>query len=176
MKRWHADMLQGLDAPEPVYIGRFRGEPGQARLAVDVRVAEHPGVAHAEVTACVSRFHERLSAAVAYLDERVPAGMLPGANDVDAVIALCAWAHAEWVRIHPFANGNGRTSRLWANWIAMRYGLPPFVRLRPRPGSVSCVAAAEAAMRGRWRATIPVFEEMLRSMVQAAGEIPPEGT
>ena len=46
---------------------------------------------------------------------------------------LAGGAHAEWVRIHPFANGNGRTARLWANYLLVRYGLIPVVRLRPRP-------------------------------------------
>jgi hypothetical protein len=48
------------------------------------------------------------------------------------VIDLCAWVHAEWVRIHPFANGNGLTARLWANSLAVRYGLPPFIRFAPK--------------------------------------------
>ena len=37
------------------------------------------------------------------------------------------------MRIHPYANGNGRVARIWANWVAMRFGLPPFVRIKPRP-------------------------------------------
>jgi hypothetical protein len=68
-------------------------------------------------------------------------------DQLAAIVDLCAWAHAEWVRIHPFANGNGRTARLWANCLAMRYGLPPFIRLRPRPNSG--YAAAAKAMHGR---------------------------
>jgi Fic family protein len=64
------------------------------------------------------------------------------------------------VRIHPFANGNGRTARLWANFIAMRYGLPPFVTLRPRPGD-DYGAAAAAAMDGDWRPTERVFRKLL---------------
>jgi len=65
------------------------------------------------------------------------------------------------VRIHPFANGNGRSARLWANFIAMRYGLPPFVTLRPRPGN-DYGAAAAAAMDGNWEPTEQVFRVMLR--------------
>jgi hypothetical protein len=36
-------------------------------------------------------------------------------------------AHTRWVEIHPFVNGNGRTARMWANWILVRYGVPAFV-------------------------------------------------
>jgi hypothetical protein len=31
-----------------------------------------------------------------------------------STLLLAAILHGEWVRIHPFANGNGRTARLWA--------------------------------------------------------------
>lgn len=67
------------------------------------------------------------------LDNMIPPDTEPNADQTAAIVAVYAWAHAEWVRIHPFANGNGRTARLWANSLAMRYGLPPFAGLRPRP-------------------------------------------
>ncbi len=39
-------------------------------------------------------------------------------------IALAAWTHAEFVRIHPFRDGNGRTSRLLMNYQLMANGFP----------------------------------------------------
>lgn len=41
------------------------------------------------------------------------------------VIDLAAWTHAEFVRIHPFADGNGRTSRLIMNYQLMANGFLP---------------------------------------------------
>jgi len=41
------------------------------------------------------------------------------------VIELVAWTHAEFVRIHPFADGNGRTSRLIMNYQLMVNGFLP---------------------------------------------------
>ncbi len=41
-------------------------------------------------------------------DARYPAGRELDADGLAAVIDLAAWPHAAWVRIHPFANGNGR--------------------------------------------------------------------
>jgi Fic family protein len=87
------------------------------------------------------------------------------ADRLAATLDVCAWVHAEWVRIHPFANGNGRTARLWANFIAMRYGLPPFVRLHPRPER-GYGAAASAAMRGDWDQTALVFRRLYRDVLQ----------
>ena len=39
-------------------------------------------------------------------------------------IELAAWTHAEFVRIHPFPDGNGRTSRLLMNYQLMANGFP----------------------------------------------------
>lgn len=40
-------------------------------------------------------------------------------------IEFAAWTHAEFVRIHPFIDGNGRTSRLLMNYQLMSQGFLP---------------------------------------------------
>lgn len=40
-------------------------------------------------------------------------------------VELAAWIHAEFVKIHPFTDGNGRTSRLIMNYQLMTDGFPP---------------------------------------------------
>ncbi len=40
-------------------------------------------------------------------------------------IVLAAWTHAEFVRIHPFQDGNGRTARLIMNYQLMHRGFLP---------------------------------------------------
>lgn len=40
------------------------------------------------------------------------------------LIELAAWTHAEFVKIHPFPDGNGRTSRLLMNYQLMASGFP----------------------------------------------------
>lgn len=40
------------------------------------------------------------------------------------LIELAAWTHAELVRIHPFPDGNGRTSRLIMNYQLLANGFP----------------------------------------------------
>jgi hypothetical protein len=157
-RRWHVQTMKGLRVPKRELVGRFRGEPGLENR--NVAIGRHRGVDSRSVARTVAAFEAELQALVTQLDDLIPAGSLPNGRHLAAVIVLSAWAHAEWVRIHPFANGNGRTARLWANFIARRYGLPFFVRLRPRPG-YGYGAAAEAAMRGDWRPTAVCFRMML---------------
>ena len=45
-------------------------------------------------------------------------------KDVEPV-ELSAWTHAEFVKIHPFIDGNGRTSRLIMNYQLMSGGYLP---------------------------------------------------
>ena len=40
-------------------------------------------------------------------------------------IELAAWTHAEFVKIHPFVDGNGRTSRMIMNYQLMSQGFLP---------------------------------------------------
>ena len=49
---------------------------------------------------------------------------LPFKKDLNP-IELAAWTHAEFVRIHPFVDGNGRTSRLLTNYQLMSNGFLP---------------------------------------------------
>jgi hypothetical protein len=166
-RAWHEATMAGLSVPDARYVGRFRGEPGVEHR--EVVIGAHSGVPAAEVRAALAAFDERLAAALARLDALVRPGSLPEADPLAAVIDVMAWAHAEWIRIHPFANGNGRTARIWANAIALRYGLPPFVRLRPRPG-LGYGAAGAHAMTGDWLPTTVVFRRMLARFVLEHGE------
>ena len=49
---------------------------------------------------------------------------LPYRTDLNP-IELAAWTHAEFVKIHPFVDGNGRTGRLILNLFLMQNGYPP---------------------------------------------------
>ena len=113
-------------------------------------------------------FDRGVRAAVTILDESMP----PGARQHDeqrllAVASVAAELHGEWIRIHPFANGNGRTARIWANVIALRYGLPAFVSIKPRPGDVAYARAARTSMgrppgfTGAHDETIALFVHLL---------------
>jgi hypothetical protein len=154
---WQRDIMQGLVPPDSKLVGRFRGEAGLENC--NVKIGDLPGVRALDVSVELAEFDRKLRLAVAELDLLIKPGEDLTADALAAIITLCAWVHSEWVRIHPFANGNGRTARLWVNSIAMRYGLPPFLRLRPRPGGAYGRASA-AAMQGDWRPTVALFRQM----------------
>jgi hypothetical protein len=157
-KRWQSLSMKNLGVPDARFVGNFRGEPGLERI--EVRMGIHHGVDAAEVAQELTGFEKKLHALIREMDTMLPAGQEPDADQLAAVVDLCAWVHAEWVRIHPFANGNGRTARLWANCLATRYGVPPFVRLRPRPNYRYQDAGAKA-MQGDWKPTAAVFRQLL---------------
>lgn len=162
---WHREIYRGVPLPVDYYAGEVRDDdPHYPELVgYEVRVGPSDGLPSREVPAALDRFGVHVRRAVALLDDRIPVGDRPrDPGLVGSVITLCAMTHGEWVRIHPLANGNGRTARLWANWSALRYGLPPFVRLRPRPEGVRYARAAGDSMRGDHRATIDLFADSLR--------------
>jgi len=161
-RRWQSLFMHNLDVPDAHYVGAFRGQAGLEN--VQVRVGANYGVPSAKVAEELQHFETTLKNLVAELDALVPASQEADADQIAAILDLCAWAHAEWLRIHPFANGNGRTARLWANSLAMRYGLPPFVRLRPRPNSGYGDAGAQA-MLGDWKPTAIVFRRLLDDLL-----------
>ena len=162
-RRWQRRTMDGLGVPRLEVVGRFRGAPRMN--GIEVAIGKLPGVPSGLVGAALATFEQRLQAALADLDTLVAPGDLPSTADVlDAVIETAAWAHAEWVRIHPFANGNGRTARLWANFVLMRYGIPPYIRLRPRP-DVPYTEAGTAAMTGDHLPTVALFRRIVAAAV-----------
>ena len=52
---------------------------------------------------------------------------------------LALWAHAEVVRVHPFEDGNGRSSRTLMNWLLVRLGLRPIAIEVPKVEYHDCL-------------------------------------
>ena len=160
VREWHRQIMEGLDVPDAAYVGRFRGEPG---VHVDVSIGAADGVAYREVKTQLEDFEKRLQSIVAALDDLHPPSARLDPDTIAAVADLAGWAHAEWVRIHPFANGNGRTARMWANFLLQRFALPPVMRLRPRPQG-DYAAAGARAMAGDWEPTARLILRMLSAL------------
>jgi fido (protein-threonine AMPylation protein) len=174
---WHRRIYAGCVVPVPGYVGNVRGDPGHAEL-LDDEVGVGPlqpdgyprgvGVWAADLAHQLVVFEQGVARAFATADAALPTGRRPATVDeLHAVVALAAELHGEWIRLHPFANGNGRTARVWAAVVALRYDLPVFARVRPRPDDVAYARAARASMgpppdfRGDHSATVVVFSHLL---------------
>lgn len=161
---WHRRIYEGVSLPVPYYAGEFRDSDSRfpELYGYEVAVGRQRGLESRLVPQELGSFGTAMEKAVAVLDSVIPASGSPAdAAQLRSVLTLAAYAHGEWVRIHPFANGNGRTARLWANWCALRYGVPPFVSLKPRPEGNLYATAAALSMRGDHQAMVVVFAEML---------------
>jgi fido (protein-threonine AMPylation protein) len=163
---WHRRAFTGMALPVPYYAGEIRDTDAAfpELIGYEVEVGGVRGVPSADVPAALRTFESGMRSALAALDPVITIGVGPATvAELDAALRIAAIAHGEWTRIHPFANGNGRIARLWANWVAARYGLPLFVRLRPRPAVSLYAGAAALSMRGNHAPMVAVLHEMLRS-------------
>ncbi len=160
IRAWQNDIMRGLEPTGAEPLGLFRGEAGLEDY--EVGIGRHLGTPAEQVRGELAGFDRTLVERLDELDRSIRRGHFTEdctEDNVQAAIILCAWAHGEWVRIHPFPNGNGRTARLLVNSIALRYGLPAFMRLRPRPGA-NYEWVAGQAMDGNWKAAVPLFERL----------------
>jgi fido (protein-threonine AMPylation protein) len=161
---WHRRIYKGVSLPVRYYAGEVRDSDTRfpELYGYEVKVGRQRGVDSKLVPLQLAGFEAAMEKAVAVLDPVISAGRSPDdAAQLRSVLTLCAYAHGEWVRIHPFANGNGRTARLWANWCVLRYGVPPFVRLKPRPEGNLYATASALSMRGDHEAMVAVLADML---------------
>ena len=167
-QEWHRETYRGISLPVPYYAGEIRdSDPAYPELfGYEVAVGTAPGMPSADVPAALAGLEAGLNAVVAHLDGVIPVSAQPTAvTDLYAILEVAAIAHGEWVRIHPLANGNGRIARLWVNWVAVRYGLPFFLALKPRPADLVYAAAAAASMRGDHRPMVVALLTLLNQHI-----------
>ena len=161
MKSLEIKQAAELGATAEDLVGHFRGPPKLAGIGAGI--GAHLGTPSKDVAAQTQRFIEVAQTLLAALDKRFPADELDALDNdgLRAVAEAAAWADCEWVRVHPFANGNGRTSRLIGNSVLIRYGLLPVFRLRPRPGGGYEDATAAALSGDHLPMTAYVINELL---------------
>jgi hypothetical protein len=177
MCRWHARLYAGCEVPVAGYVGHFRGDPTVPEL-IDYEVGlggrlkdgnlEKMGVWARLVSQEMSAVIAGLNAVFAELDARLAVGKPPTTpEDMLALISFTALAHGECLRVHPFANGNGRIARLLVAFICLRYGLPMFLHIKPRPESDDYIRASRDSMGrppdfvGNHTTTTAVFAHLL---------------
>ncbi len=84
-------------------------------------------------------------------------------NRIDMVNCLI-YAHYEFIKIHPFNNGNGRIGRLLLNIYAMKFGFQP-INLYHREGDSRkiYIAALQSADDGNYKDLYDLIEKNLTS-------------
>lgn len=99
-------------------------EPDLQDLYASSRYRECPAYSSGKTRYCYpeSRLVPRLCSDFFDIDSSVRKTLFP--------TELAAWRHWNYVRIHPFADGNGRLARLFMNFTLMQGGLLP-VRTEP---------------------------------------------
>ena len=166
---WHRQLYAGCAVHVPGYVGHFRGDPAIPQLVgyeVGIgprqpdQLPEKVGVWYGQLGAELLILLARVHAGLGQLDPALEPGIRPATADaVQEVIQLAAAVHGELIRLHPFANGNGRTARVWSNFIALRYCLPAFVTVKPRPDDVSyvraCLLYTSPSPRDRQKSRMP---------------------
>jgi Fic/DOC family len=175
--RWHARLYAGCEVPVAGYVGHLRGDPAVKEL-IDYEVGlgarlkdgnlEKMGVWARQVGEEIEAVLAGLRAVFTELDARLPVGKSPTTQDeILALISFTALAHGECLRVHPFANGNGRIARLLVAFICLRYGLPMFLHIKPRPEREDYIRAGRDSMgrppdfTGNHTATTAVFAHLL---------------
>lgn len=146
------------------YAGNFRRvDSALPCLAQDVQVAGIPGVPFTRVGA---RMHEWSDSCAQRHEDLVNGTSAQDAELLQRISEHLAHFVGEFIRIHPFINGNGRTSRaLWNHELDV-LGFSPNVRVHPRPeGAYPNIMAA--AMLGDDR---PLLKHILLSLAADAFE------
>ncbi len=96
--------------------GGFSAAKGELRLLnVTAGLGGKSYMSYQKIPAKLQSFCEELNRRRAAIDPM----------DICAIYELSYWAHYELVTIHPWADGNGRTSRLLMNLLQMEYGVLP---------------------------------------------------
>ena len=142
IKSWHRELFVDF-VPLDYYAGELRQlDISRPCLASNVRVDSKPGFHYSKVSAAMSSFSLALSRAILDLEAKWSTAPV---NDLTRQLALVVGtAIGRFIQIHPFINGNGRTSRLlWAG-LSVRYGFSPQVSIVRRPGPPYSLVMREA--------------------------------
>ena len=164
-RNWHRRVFRNL-VPLPYYAGGYRQhDPKRICLGVDSRVGNVPAVQHTLVVRAMDDLCQFLHQHIVNVEMQWN-GLSPADRSI-RIATIVGVAIGRFIQIHPFLNGNGRTSRiLWAVLFA-RFKLPRQLSIARRPGGPYGVVM-EAAMRGD---PAPAIAMVARAL--AAGPLPP---
>lgn len=146
---WHRFLHNGcLMVPQPTeYIGWYRGTGTICIHEYCVNFGEFRGVAPAKVPYELAQFNIEFSSDLEDLDLRIKKEEDATTSRINILISKVARAYTEWIRIHPFADGNGRTARVLVDWTMARYWQPLILGGRPPIEKDTLVSATTYALQ-----------------------------
>ncbi len=129
LEKWHGKLFAGR-VPVSYYAGHIRRGNDFKRpcLALDVVVGGVLGSRFEDVPAHM----QELNRALSELDQ-LKLTWTGSTADLFAFANRLSFCVGQFIRIHPFINGNGRVSRMLWDWGLLRYAIAPQVALSPRP-------------------------------------------
>lgn len=163
LKTWHQRIFSA-SVPLGYYAGNFRSDDSRYPcLMVNNGVGARRGALYQDVPRLMQELSGEMTNRTIEIDGFVGRNPTP-ADKARWVVMLAALYSGGFVRIHPFLNGNGRLSRLVANYIFDRYGYPAaYFNPFPRP-ITEYQTASEAAMVGNFS---PMFQYLLTCLANA---------
>ncbi len=107
---WKAAITpDGGDSRKQIIPGEYKSMPNNVRTATH-EIFEFASPIETPV---------KMQALVAWLTDNLRGPLDP--------VALAAKLHYDFVRIHPFDDGNGRVARMLANYVLLYHGYPPLI-------------------------------------------------
>ena len=142
IKDIHGLILRGIDDK---YAGKFRD------TFVGVRLSDGE----------IRNFTEPL-----LLDDAMQQFIVNLSGNNEHPIIRAAQAHYDFVTIHPFIDGNGRTARLLMNLILLQHGYPPaIIRIANRANYILALESAQngGELDGFYQVVIEAVAESIES-------------
>ena len=87
-------------------------------------------------------------------------------REFDDPIQKAAWIHAEFTKIHPFQDGNGRTARLMMNYWLMANKIPPTC-VKKESSQKYFAALEDYSMKGYLEPFVSLLEDTLAKEAEA---------
>lgn len=137
----------------PKMGGKFR--------TIEVTVSQHKPPRTYQVPVLMENFMKDLGVRLKYLPH------LGESDFIEKLVDLLAWAHHQFLWIHPFTDYNGRISRLLINIILLNLNLPPIeLKVETRNGRAKYVKALQKADAGDYVA----LKKLVLSAIEEAAK------